>query len=72
MLAEATKDGTLRATTIAENSGAKLGKLKQSTMGIFQIVARNSSEEYSWGGSYNTSSKNKTASVTVRLQFGVK
>ena len=72
MLAEATKDGTLRAKTIAENSGAKLGKLKQSTMGIFQIVARNSSEEYSWGGSYNTSSKKKTASVTVKLQYGVK
>ena len=72
MLAEATKDGLLRATTIAENSDAKLGKLKQSTMGIFQIVAQNSSEEYSWGGSYNTSSKKKTASVTVKLQYGVK
>ena len=62
----------LRFCIIAENSDAKLGKLKQSTMGIFQIVAQNSSEEYSWGGSYNTSSKKKTASVTVKLQYGVK
>lgn len=72
MLAEATKDGLQRAKTIAENSDAKLGKLKSSSMGIFQIVAQNSSEEYSWGGSFNTSSKKKTASVTVKLQFKVK
>ena len=72
MLASATKDGLLRAQTIATNSQAKLGKLSKSTMGVFQIVAQNSSEDYSWGGSFNTSSKKKTASVTVKLQFSVK
>ncbi len=72
MLAEATEDGRLRASTIAENGGARLGKLKTSTMGVFQIVALNSAEEYSWGGSFNTSSKHKTASVTVRLQYNIK
>lgn len=72
MLAEATEDGKLRATTIAENGGARLGNLKNSTMGVFQIVALNSSEEYSWGGSFNTSSKYKTATVTVRLQYNIK
>ncbi|HOH75055.1 MAG TPA: SIMPL domain-containing protein, partial [Paludibacteraceae bacterium] len=48
------------------------GNLKNSTMGVFQIVALNSSEEYSWGGSFNTSSKYKTATVTVRLQYNIK
>lgn len=71
MLAEATKDGLQRAKTIAENSDATLGDLANSTMGVFQIVAKNSTEDYSWGGSFNTSSKKKTASVTVKLMFRV-
>ncbi|MBP6231085.1 MAG: SIMPL domain-containing protein [Paludibacteraceae bacterium] len=72
MLAAATEDGQLRAKTIAENGGGRLGGLKNSTMGVFQIVAVNSAEEYSWGGSFNTSSKQKTASVTVRLLYNIK
>lgn len=72
MLAEATKDGLARAGTIAENGNAKLGKLLNSSMGVFQIVAQNSSEDYSWGGSFNTSSKKKTATITVKLQYQVK
>jgi hypothetical protein len=72
MLAEASKDGLARAATIAENGNAKLGKLLNSSMGVFQIVAQNSSEDYSWGGSFNTSSKKKTATITVKLQYQVK
>lgn len=71
MLAEASKDALLRAQTMAQNGDAKLGKMVGSTMGVFQIVAQNSSEDYSWGGSFNTSSKNKTASVTVKVQYKV-
>jgi uncharacterized protein len=69
MIAEATKDANNRATKIAENAGAGVGKLKNADMGVFQIVAQNSSEEYSWGGSYNTSSKRKTATITVKLDY---
>ena len=72
MIAEATKDARLRADKIAENSGAKLGELKNAKMGIFQIIAQNSSEEYSWGGAFNTSSKRKTATITMKLTFGIK
>lgn len=72
MIAEATKDARLRAEKIAENSGAKLGELKNAKMGIFQIIAQNSSEEYSWGGAFNTSSKRKTATITMKLTFGIK
>lgn len=71
MIAEATRDANERATKIAENARAKVGKLKDATMGVFQIVAQNSSEEYSWGGSFNTASKRKTASITVRLEYEV-
>jgi hypothetical protein len=40
-------------------------------MGVFQITAENSSEEYEWGGSFNTSSRRKTASVTIRLKYKI-
>ena len=71
MIAEATKDANVRAEKIAENAGGELGKLKNANMGVFQIVAQNSSEEYSWGGSFNTSSKRKTATITVKLDYEV-
>jgi len=72
MIAEATKDGNTRAKKIAENAGSKLGDLINAYMGVFQIVAQNSSEEYSWGGSFNTSSKRKTATITVKLDYNLK
>jgi hypothetical protein len=72
MIAAATQDARIRAEKIAENSGAKLGKLKMADMGVFQIIARNSSEDYSWGGSFNTSSKEKTATITMRLSFAIR
>lgn len=71
MIAEATKDAHARATTIAQNADSKLGSLKKSDLGVFQIIAQNSSEEYSWGGSFNTASKKKTANVTVKLVYEV-
>lgn len=71
MIAEATKDARMRAEKIAENADASLGKLKKSEMGVFQIVAQNSSEEYSWGGSFNTSSKKKTATITMKLIYKI-
>jgi len=71
MIAEATKDARMRAGQIAENADAALGSLKKSDLGVFQIIAQNSSEEYSWGGSFNTTSKNKTATITIRLVYKI-
>lgn len=72
MIAAATEDGRQRAEKIAENSGARLGKLKSANMGVFQIIAQNSNEDYTWGGAYNTTSKRKTATITMKLQFGIR
>jgi hypothetical protein len=72
MLAEASQDGYIRAKTITDNGNGKLSEMMNSSMGVFQIVAQNSSEDYSWGGSFNTSSKKKTATITVKLQYKVK
>lgn len=71
MIAEATKDARARAESIAKNAGADLGNLKKSDMGVFQITGQNSSEDFSYGGSFNTTSKNKTANITVKLVYQV-
>ncbi len=71
MIESATKDAKTRAETIAKNAGGNLGRLKTADMGVFQITGQNSTEEYSWGGSFNTSSKKKTASITIRLKYDV-
>lgn len=70
LLGNAAKDGRERAMAIASNSGGGLGGLRKADMGIFQITAQNSNEDYSWGGAFNTTSKSKTASITVKMEFG--
>ena len=71
MIAEATKDASIRAKSIAENADSGLGNLKKADMGVFQITGQNSSEDFSYGGLFNTESKNKTANITVRLVYQV-
>ena len=72
MVSRATENAQLRAKSISENSGARLGDLSLAQMGIFQITGQNSNEDYSWGGAYNTSSKEKTASITMKLTYLIK
>jgi len=69
LLKQATGDALERAQTIAGNAKSRLGNLKNANMGIFQITGQNSNEDYSWGGSFNTKAKNKSASITVKLEF---
>lgn len=71
LLAKASEDGTKRAETIAKNAGQKLGSLKKASMGVFQITGQNENETYEYGGAFNTGSLNKTASITVRMEFDV-
>jgi uncharacterized protein len=71
LLAKASADAKQRAETIAKNSGSSLGKIKKAMMGVFQITGKNSNEDYSYGGAFNTSSKNKTASITTKIDYAV-
>jgi len=71
MIAQATKDASLRAAKIAESANSSLGKLINAQMGVFQIVAKNSTENYTWGGRHNKTSKHKTASVTAKLEYRI-
>ncbi len=72
LLSEASKDGFTRAAKIAENSDGDVGHLKTATMGVIQITGQNSTEDYSWGGAFNTKAKKKTATVTVKMEFEIK
>ena len=71
MISKATEDARIRAENIAKFSGGSLGKLESAKMGVFQITGQNSKENYSWGGTFNTSSKEKTASITMKLVYKV-
>lgn len=71
MISKATEDARIRAEKIAANSKAKLGRLISANLGVFQITGQNSGEEFSWGGTFNTASKAKTASITIKLKYQV-
>ena len=69
LLADAAADARDRASNIANSSKASLGELKLSRAGVFQITAATGDEEFSAGGSFNLSSREKKARVTVRSEF---
>jgi uncharacterized protein len=71
LLGKASADARNRAETIAENSGSSLGSMRKASMGVFQITGKNSNEDYSYGGAFNTSDKNKTGSITIRMEFAI-
>ncbi len=70
LIAEASKNAKARAHHIAEESGSTLGKLLKADLGVFQITGQNDNEEFSHGGVFNTSSRAKTANITVRVSYG--
>ncbi|HSF46437.1 MAG TPA: SIMPL domain-containing protein [Chitinophagaceae bacterium] len=69
LLAAASKDAKARAETIAKSAGSNLGNTRKATMGVFQITGKNKNENFSYGGSFNTMDKFKTASITVRIEY---
>lgn len=69
LIEKATKDANERAVKIVNNANGSLGKLKFASMGVFQITGQGSTEEDSYGGNNDTFNKNKTARITVRLEY---
>lgn len=72
LLAKASADARKRAETIASSVDSRLERLKRADMGVFQITGKNSNEDYSYGGAFNTSDKHKTASITIRMDYRLK
>ncbi len=72
LISKATDDARQRAELIAKQAGSSTGGLISSNMGILQILGQYSDESYSWGGTFNTSSRHKTASITMDLTYKLK
>lgn len=70
LIEKATENAKQRIDILAEGSGCRAGKLLSANLGVFQITAKNSgSGEYSYDGAFDTSSRYKTAMITVRLNY---
>jgi uncharacterized protein len=69
LIVKATQDAKERAQKIIKAGSGDMGKLKDASMGVFQITGKGSVEEDSYGGINDTYSKDKTARITVRLQY---
>jgi hypothetical protein len=70
LLAEATKDAQKRAFEIARNSNVHLGNVTSLRVGVFQITEPFSTEVSDYG-MYNTQTKQKDITVTVRASFKI-
>lgn len=71
LLSQAAEDARERAENIAKSSGATLGDLKESRAGVFQITSSTGDEEFSAGGLFNISSREKKARVTVHSVYKI-
>jgi hypothetical protein len=71
LLAEATKDAQKRAFEIAQNSNVHLGNVTSLRVGVFQITEPFSTEVSDYG-MYNTQTKQKDITVTVRASFKIR
>lgn len=69
LIAEASQNAHARAANIAKESGSSLGKLLKADLGVFQITGQNDNEEFSHGGVFNTTSRAKTANITVKVSY---
>lgn len=73
LISKATANAKERIDLMAQGSGARTDKLLNASLGVFQITAENSgTDSYGYSGSFDTSSRLKTANITVRLNYSVK
>ena len=73
LIDKASKNAKDRIDIIAKNTNANIGKLKKSSLGVFQITAQNSgTSDYSYDGAFDQTSRFKTATITVKLEYDLK
>ncbi len=71
LIGKAVADAKLRAQSIAESTGQKVGRLQSASSGVVQVMAPNSIEVSDYG-SYDTSTIEKQVMVTARAVFLVR
>jgi hypothetical protein len=70
-LAAATAEARRRASILVEGLGGKLGPMRASTLGVYQITPRNSTEISDYGVN-DTSSRQKDVTAVVSATFAVR
>lgn len=71
LLADAVKDAQARAEKIAQSSGKQVGALKSASVGVVQVLPKNSVDVSDYG-TYDTTSIEKEVMITVRANFRIK
>jgi hypothetical protein len=71
LLEKATANAYERAKVLARGSESSVGGLVSASQGVYQIVARGSTDSSDYG-EYNTSHIDKTARVVVTLEYAVR
>ncbi len=71
MLAAATKDAKERAKSMVQSTGGHIGSMNSAKMGVFQIVAKDSTDVSDYG-IYNTSARYKKINAVVNATFTIK
>ncbi|MBD5451396.1 MAG: SIMPL domain-containing protein [Lachnospiraceae bacterium] len=69
LIEQATANAKARVDIIVDGTGSSTSRLLSANLGVFQITAQNSDSEYSYGGAFDTRSRNKTATITVKLNY---
>lgn len=73
LIEKATENAKQRVDIMASKAGANLGRISNSSLGVFQITAMNTgASSYSYDGCLDTSSRMKTATITVKLTYDLK
>jgi len=70
-LAAATADARRRAEILVEGLGGKLGPMRSSSLGVYQVVPRDSTDVSDYGIN-DTSSRDKDVNAVVSATFAVK
>lgn len=71
LIDDATANALVRAKKLT-NGFAKIKDIKNIDVGVFQITGLYGNDDFSGGGTFNTSDKMKKVSVTVHATYGIK
>ncbi len=61
----------MRASSLAENSGSKVGALKYASQGVFQITPLYSTDVSGYGR-YDTSTIEKSVKAVVTIEYSIR
>lgn len=71
LIDDATANALVRAEKLVKGF-ARIKDIKSIDVGVFQVTGLYGNDEYSYGGTFNTSDRMKKVSVTVHATYGIR